>query len=39
MAHRLFKIGGMQDVETLGEGITNPMDVKYQKFLKEGSFK
>ena len=39
MAHRLFKIGGMQGVETLGEGITNPMDVKYQKFLKEGSFK
>tara|TARA_R100001015_G_C4634218_1_gene200306 strand:- start:5469 stop:5978 length:510 start_codon:yes stop_codon:yes gene_type:complete len=39
MAHRLFKIGGMQGVETLGEAITNPMDVKYQKFLKEGSFK
>ena len=38
MAHRLFKIGGMQGVETLGEAITNPMDVKYQKFLKEGSF-
>lgn len=38
MAHRLFKINGMQGVETLGEGITNPMDVKYQKFLKEGSF-
>jgi hypothetical protein len=39
MAHRLFKIGGMQDVETLGEAITDPMDIKYQKFLKEGSFK
>ena len=38
VAHRLFKIGGMQGVETLGEGVTNPMDVKYQKFLKEGSF-
>ena len=38
MAHRLFKIGGMQGVETLGEAVTNPMDVKYQKFLKEGSF-
>ena len=38
MAHRLFKINGMQGVETLGEAITNPMDVKYQKFLKEGSF-
>jgi len=37
--HKLFKIGGMQGVETLGEAITNPMDVKYQKFLKEGSFK
>jgi hypothetical protein len=38
-AHKLFKIGGMKGVETLGEGITNPMDAKYQKFLKEGSFK
>jgi hypothetical protein len=38
-AHKLFKIGGMKDVETLGEGISNPLDVKYQKFLKEGSFK
>ena len=38
VSHRLFKIGGMQSVETLGEGVTNPMDVKYQKFLKEGSF-
>jgi len=36
---KMFKIGGMQGVETLGEGITNPMDVKYQNFLKEGSFK
>ncbi len=39
VAHRLFKISGMQGVETLGEGITDPVDVKYQKFLKEGSFK
>lgn len=38
MAHRLYKIAGMQGVETLGEGVENPMDVKYQKFLKEGSF-
>tara|TARA_B100000963_G_scaffold361116_1_gene394937 strand:+ start:7372 stop:7881 length:510 start_codon:yes stop_codon:yes gene_type:complete len=38
MAHRLFKINGMQGVETLGESITDPIDVKYQKFLKEGSF-
>ena len=37
--HKLYKIGGMQGVETLGECITDPMDVKYQKFLKEGSFK
>ena len=37
--HRLYKIGGLQGVETLGEAVTNPMDVKYQKFLKEGSFK
>ena len=39
MCHRLYKIGGLQGVETLGEAVTNPMDVKYQKFLKEGSFK
>lgn len=39
IAHRLFKINGKQGVETLGEGITDPIDVKYQKFLKEGSFK
>tara|TARA_S200002703_G_C3761514_1_gene234385 strand:+ start:191 stop:697 length:507 start_codon:yes stop_codon:yes gene_type:complete len=38
MAHKLFKIGGMTGVETLGEAITNPMDVKYQKFLKKGKF-
>ena len=38
MSHKLFKIGGMQGVETLGEGIDDPVDVKYQKFLKEGSF-
>tara|TARA_R110002124_G_scaffold202715_6_gene369289 strand:+ start:352 stop:861 length:510 start_codon:yes stop_codon:yes gene_type:complete len=39
MCHKLFNIGGMTEVETLGEAITNPMDVKYQKFLKEGTFK
>jgi hypothetical protein len=38
MAHKLYKINGMQGVETLGEAISNPMDVKYQKFLREGSF-
>jgi hypothetical protein len=39
MCHKLFTIGGMKDVETLGEAVTDPMDVKYQKFLKEGTFK
>ena len=39
MCHKLFNIGGMSDVETLGEAVTDPMDVKYQKFLKEGTFK
>ena len=38
IAHKLYKINGMQGVETLGEGVTDPVDVKYQKFLKEGSF-
>ena len=39
MAHKLFTIGGMTGVETLGEAVTDPIDVKYQKFLKEGTFK
>tara|TARA_R100001015_G_C4612720_1_gene168271 strand:+ start:717 stop:1226 length:510 start_codon:yes stop_codon:yes gene_type:complete len=39
IAHRLYKINGMKGVETLGESIVDPIDVKYQKFLKEGSFK
>ena len=38
MCHKLYKIGGMKDVETLGEGNISSMDAKYQKFLKEGSF-
>jgi len=38
MAHRLYKIGGMRDVETLGEGIENPLDVKYHQFLNKGGF-
>jgi|TARA_R100000081_G_scaffold91671_2_gene70381 hypothetical protein len=39
VAHRLYKINGMRGVETLGESIVDPIDVNYQKFLKEGSFK
>jgi len=38
MAHKMFKIGGLKEVETLGEGISDPIAVKYQKFLKEGAF-
>lgn len=38
MAHKLFKIGGMKGVETLGEGIEDPLAVNYYKFLKEGGF-
>jgi len=38
MAHRFYKIGGMKDVTTLGEGVTDPLAVNYYKFLKEGSF-
>ena len=38
MAHKIFKIGGLKGVETLGEAITNPLDVNFQKFLREGSF-
>ena len=38
MCHKLYKIGGMKDVETLGEAITDPLDVKFHKFLEEGGF-
>ncbi len=38
VAHKMFKIAGMKSVETLGEGITDPIAVRYQKFLNEGSF-
>ena len=38
MAHQLFKIGGMQGVETLGEAVSDSMSVKYHKFLAEGGF-
>jgi len=37
-AHKLYKIGGMKNVTTLGEGITDPLAVNYHKFLKEGGF-
>jgi hypothetical protein len=37
MAHKMFKIGGLRDVETLGEAVTDPIAVKYHKFLKEGT--
>ena len=37
-AHKLYKIGGMKNVTTLGEGITDPLAVNYRKFLKEGGF-
>ena len=45
IAHKLFKINGLQGVDTLddlpkalGEGITDPLAVNYYKFLKEGGF-
>ena len=38
LAHKLFKIGGLKEVATLGEGITDPLAVNYYKFLKEGGF-
>jgi len=38
VAHKLYKIGGMKNVTTLGEGITDPLAVNYYKFLKEGGF-
>ena len=37
-AHKMYKIGGMKKVTTLGEGIVDPLAVNYYKFLKEGSF-
>jgi hypothetical protein len=38
VAHKLYKIGGMKNVTTLGEGIVDPLAVNYHKFLKEGGF-
>jgi len=38
VAHKLYKIGGMKNVTTLGEAVTDPLAVNYYKFLKEGSF-
>jgi len=38
MAHRLYKIGGMKDVGTLGEAITDPLAVNYYNFLKGDGF-
>ena len=33
MAHKLFKIGGLKGVATLGEGVTDPLAVNYYDFL------
>jgi len=38
MAHRFYKIGGMKDVTTLGEGVTDPLAVNYYEFLKGDGF-
>lgn len=38
MAHKLYKIGGMKNLGTLGEGIEDPLDVRYHNFLNEGGF-
>ena len=45
LAHKLFKIGGLSEVDTLddlpkalGEGITDPLAVNYYNFLSEGGF-
>jgi len=37
-AHKMYKIGGMKQVTTLGEAVTDSMAVNYHKFLKEGGF-
>jgi len=37
-AHRMFKIGGMKQVTTLGEAVADTMVINYNKFLKEGGF-
>jgi len=38
VAHKLYKIGGMKDVTTLGEAVSDPLAVNYYNFLKEGGF-
>lgn len=39
LCHKVYKIGGLTGVDTLGEAVTDPLEVNYRKFLKEGSFK
>jgi len=34
----MYKIGGMKQVTTLGEAVTDTMAVNYNKFLEEGGF-
>ncbi len=37
-AHKMYKIGGMKQVTTLGEAVTDTMAIDYHKFLEEGGF-
>ncbi len=37
-ANKQYKIGGMKQVTTLGEAVTDTMAVNYHKFLEEGGF-
>ncbi len=38
-AHRLYKIGDMEGVETVGTGTESKLDSTFQKFLDQGGFK
>jgi len=38
MAHKFYKIGGMKDITTLGEAVSDPLSVNYYEFLKKGGF-
>ena len=37
-ATRVYKIGNMEEVLTVGEATESTMDAKFQKFLDQGGF-
>ena len=38
-AHKLYNIGGIEEVQTVGEASEDSMEASYRKFLDQGGFK